>query len=266
MTPVLPGVMGIEAMAETAKLLFPERFVGAIEDVNFVAPFKFYRNQPRTVEIHADFGIENEDIVADCKLVGARTLHGQSEPEITTHFTGRVRLVSKQPEAVKEQWSSQNSKPKVDASEVYRVFFHGPAYQVIDSAWRTEEKVVALFARNLPANHEPADLPCLVSPRLIELCFQAGSLSGLALHSRLGLPHAVRQVRIFALPGTGPKTTLFSMISSNPDGSYDAKVVDEKGNAYVIVRGYQTMNLPDSIAADLLQPVQRALQIAAQAQ
>jgi acyl transferase domain-containing protein/NAD(P)-dependent dehydrogenase (short-subunit alcohol dehydrogenase family)/acyl carrier protein len=265
MTPVLPGVMGIEAMAETARLLFPERFVGAVEDVNFVAPFKFYRNQPRTVEIHADFRVEKEDIVADCRLLGARTLRGQSEPEITTHFTGRVRLVSKQPEAVKEQWPMQNNVRKVDSSQVYRVFFHGPAYRVIDSAWRTGEKVISLFARNLPANHVPSDLPSLVSPRLIELCFQTGSLSGLALESRLGLPHAVREVRIIALPGNGTDTALYSMISPNTDGSYDAKVVDGEGNAYMIVRGYRTMNLPDLVAADLLEPVQNALRVVAQA-
>ena len=196
--------------------------------------------------------------------MGARILHGQSEPEITTHFTGRVRLVSKQPEAVKEPWQTQNNVRKVDASKVYRVFFHGPAYRVIDSAWRTGEKVIALFARNLPANHVPSDLPSLVSPRLVELSFQTGSLSGLALESRLGLPHAVREVRIIALPGNGTDTALFSMISSNPDGSYDAKVMDEEGNAYVIVRGYQTMNLPDLVAADLLEPVQDALQVVIQ--
>ena len=261
-TPVLPGVMGIEAMAETARLLFPERFVGAIEDVNFVTPFKFYRNQPRTVEICADFRVEKDDIVADCRLLGARTLHGQSEQEITTHFTGRVRLVSKQPKIVKERWTTPNSVPKVDASQVYRVFFHGPAYQVIDSAWRTGEEIFALFARNLPAHHVPPELPSLVSPRLIEFCFQTGSLSGLALQSRLGLPHTVREVRTFALPGKD--SVLFSITSSNPDGSYDSRVVDEEGNAFVIVRGYQTMNLPDAVPADLLKPVQQALQAAVQ--
>ena len=54
-TPVLPGVMGIEALAEAAKLLYPERHIGAIEDVNFHSPFKFYRSQPRTVTLRADF-------------------------------------------------------------------------------------------------------------------------------------------------------------------------------------------------------------------
>ena len=52
-TPVLPGVMGIEAFAEAALCLLPGWHVAAIEDVNFLAPFKFYRNEPRTVTVEA---------------------------------------------------------------------------------------------------------------------------------------------------------------------------------------------------------------------
>ena len=44
-TPVLPGVMGIEAFAEAALCLLPGWHVAAIEDVNFLAPFKFYRKR-----------------------------------------------------------------------------------------------------------------------------------------------------------------------------------------------------------------------------
>ena len=49
-TPVLPGVMGIEAFAEAALVMLPGCRVEAVEDVSFLAPFKFYRNQPRTVD------------------------------------------------------------------------------------------------------------------------------------------------------------------------------------------------------------------------
>ena len=93
-TPVLPGVMGIEGLAETARVLFPEMHLGKIEDVCFHSPFKFYRGQPRTLLLQADFDLDGDDIMAHCRLVGSRTLHGQTEPEITTHFTARVRLVS----------------------------------------------------------------------------------------------------------------------------------------------------------------------------
>ncbi|MCB0296859.1 MAG: polyketide synthase dehydratase domain-containing protein, partial [Calditrichaeota bacterium] len=91
-TPVLPGVMGIEALSEAARLLFPDRHLAAVEEVNFLAPFKFYRNEPRTVTVQANFSLDGEDIVADCRLLGTRQLHGQAAPQVSTHFTARVRL------------------------------------------------------------------------------------------------------------------------------------------------------------------------------
>ena len=50
-TPVLPGVMGIEAFAEAATALLPGWHVAAVEDVDLLAPLKFYRDEPRTLEV-----------------------------------------------------------------------------------------------------------------------------------------------------------------------------------------------------------------------
>ena len=52
-TPVLPGVMGIEAFAEAALCVHPGWHIEAIEEVNFLAPFKFYKDEPRAVIIQA---------------------------------------------------------------------------------------------------------------------------------------------------------------------------------------------------------------------
>jgi hypothetical protein len=261
-TAVLPGVMGIEAMAETAKLLFPDRSVGAIEGVSFLTPFKFYRNQPRAVTIQAFFETEKDDIIANCTLLGSRALHGKSEPEITAHFSGRVRLVG-QPyrDTSKCKAPSPKDGQKIEASHVYRLYFHGPAYQVIDSAWRIEGQVVGAFAKNLPANHEPPELPLAVSPRFVELCFQTASLSGLAFQSRLGLPYAFQELKIVALPEDGAGHAFFSIITANQDETYDAKLVDDKGKLYLILQGYRTMDLPDPVPADLLGPLQQAFQV-----
>jgi acyl transferase domain-containing protein/acyl carrier protein/NAD(P)-dependent dehydrogenase (short-subunit alcohol dehydrogenase family) len=261
-TPVLPGVMGIEAMAETAKLFFPDRRVGSIEGVSFLTPFKFYRNQPRTITIHADFSTDKDDIIADCRLLGSRTLHGQSEPEVTMHFAGRVRLVANPPPSVNESEAPQlDNDAKIEAPHVYRLYFHGPAYQVIDSAWRKGDRLVGLFAKNLPANHDPSELPLAAYPRFVELCFQTASLSGLALQSRLGLPYAFRDLKIISSPDDALNTAFFSVVVPNPDGTYDAKVVDDKGKLYLILQGYQTMDLPDPIPPDLLRPLQQAFHI-----
>ena len=72
-TPVLPGVMGMEGFAEAAHALLPGWEVVALEDVELLAPFKFYRDEPRTLELRAlvrDGG--DGTLVADCQLIGRR--------------------------------------------------------------------------------------------------------------------------------------------------------------------------------------------------
>jgi len=133
-TPVLPGVMGIEAFAEAALCLLPGWHVEAVEDVNFLAPFKFYRSEPRTLSIEALVHAQRDGMLADCRLVGRRPLPAQTEPQTTTHFTARVRL-AKQP--VPTLTAPKLGTPighLVEAADIYRLYFHGPAYQVIERA------------------------------------------------------------------------------------------------------------------------------------
>ena len=257
-TPVLPGVMGIEGLAETARVLFPEMHLGKIGDVCFHSPFKFYRGQPRTLLFQADFDLDGDDIMAHCRLVGSRTLHGQTEPEITTHFTARVRLVSQPADPAKAAKVVPCDAKKVEARDIYRLYFHGPAYQVVESSWRSGEDVIGLFAANLPANHEPAERCAVVSPRLIELCFQTAGLWELASERRMGLPYKIDEV-IIHLPDDGAKKELYAVVRPGKEGAFDARVVDERGAVHLSLRGYRTMQLPDPIDPALLVPLQTAL-------
>src|SRR5581483_150128 len=134
-TPVLPGVMGIEAFSEAALAILPGWKIAAIEDVDFQAPFKFYRHEPRTVTVHVTYAAEGDFVVAKCRLTGIRTLPNQTEPQISTHFTARVRLTKQAPEAKTGPAPGAETAAAVTAAGVYRIYFHGPAYQVIDRAW-----------------------------------------------------------------------------------------------------------------------------------
>jgi acyl transferase domain-containing protein/acyl carrier protein/NAD(P)-dependent dehydrogenase (short-subunit alcohol dehydrogenase family) len=258
-TPVLPGVMGIEALAEAARLVFPERHIGAIEDVTFLSPFKFYRSQPRTVILRADFTSEGTDVIAHCKLIGSRMLHGQTEPEITNHFTARVRLTTSpsRPEK-REAVGKLPDGNKVRAADIYRLYFHGPAYQVVESSWRAGNEVVGRYASNLPANHDPGNLPTLVLPRMIELCFQTAGMWELATKARMGLPYRVDHLSIL-MPSGNDRAKVHSVVIPNADGGFDARVVDEKGNVWLKLRGYRTMALPDPVDESLLEPLRSAM-------
>ena len=63
--------------------------------------------------------------------------------------------------------------------------------------------MIGELASDLPVNHQPSDLPTLMSPRLIELCFQTAGLWEMGAHSRMGLPQQVDQVSLVARSAIG---------------------------------------------------------------
>jgi NAD(P)-dependent dehydrogenase (short-subunit alcohol dehydrogenase family) len=258
-TPVLPGVMGIEGLAEAARLLFPERVIALIEDVRFLVPFKFYRGQPRTLQLRASFHTEDSNIVAECRLLGSRLLHGQDKPEVTTHFMARIRLSEELPGVEGKSLAPlPQSSRRVESGDIYRLYFHGPAYRVVESSWRQGQELVGSFASDLPANHFPEGLPLLVRPRLIELCFQTAGLWELATKSKMGLPYGIDRLRVVC-PAAGDSSKLYSLVVPNPDGTFDARVVDDGGKLHVEMSGYRTMELQDPVDPKLLEPLRLAL-------
>src|SRR5207302_1783702 len=257
-TSVLPGVMGIEAFAEAALCLLPGWHVEAIEDVNFLAPFKFYRNEPRTVTIQAVIHPQGEAVLADCQLIGRRTLPNHSEPQLTTHFTGRVRLTKQTLTPLRAVAVATPAGCVVEALPIYRAYFHGPAYQVVQRGWWDGIRVIGEMAKNLPNNHYPAELPTLVTPRLIELCFQTAGLWEMGVKGRMGLPWHIDQVRIWRAPDQ-VSGTLFAVVAPHPEGSFDAEVLDKAGNRYVQLQGYRTVALPNAVDVDALRALQAAM-------
>jgi acyl carrier protein/NAD(P)-dependent dehydrogenase (short-subunit alcohol dehydrogenase family) len=259
-TPVLPGVMGIEAFAESALRLLPGWHVASIENVNFLAPFKFYRNQARAVAVETTIRPQGDMLLGDCRLTGSRSLPSQPEPQLTTHFTASVRLSRQAPGAVTTRAPGASGRPIIEAPEIYRLYFHGPAYQVLERAWWDGHRIVGLMASCLPANHLPPELPTVMAPRLIELCFQTAGLWEMGTEGRMGLPqHLDRVSRLLPEPeSTG--TRLYAVVT--PDlshGSFDAEVVDARGNLYLYLGGYRTVALPGVVDVARLKALQAAM-------
>ena len=255
-TPVLPGVMGIEAFAEAALSMLPGWHVESLEEVNFLAPFKFYRNEPRALTVQTIWHPDGSAVVADCRLIGRRLLHNQAEPQVTTHFTGRVRLVRQPLVAIPGPALVAPSGSVFEAADIYRIYFHGPAYQVLERAWWDGNRVVGLMAKGLPANHHPSEKLALVSPRLIELCLQTAGLWELKVEGRMGLPQHIRQVCLWGTPERA-EGRLYAVVTADPaQKSFEVEVLDEAGNRYVRVSGYRTEVLPDKLAAEPLKKLQ----------
>ena len=260
-TPVLPGVMGIEAFAEAALCLLPGWHVAAIENINFLAPFKFYRNEPRVVTVEATIYPQRETLLADCRLTGRRSLPNQAEAQVTTHFTAQVRLTKQMPKAVIVPAPGFQDGHIIKSADIYRLYFHGPAYQVLEQAWLDGDRIFGLMAKSLPSNHLPTEKPTLMAPRLIELCFQTAGLWEMTALGRMGLPQYVRQVSFLRTPDLAVGG-LYAAVTSTPDqGSFDADVVDGAGNRYVQLVGYRTVALPNVVDTKPLKELQAAVAV-----
>ena len=254
-TPVLPGVMGVEAFAAAARLGFPDRSVFAVEDVDFLAPFKFYRNEPRTVTIQVRYDLDGDDVIGHCRLIGARTLANQDEPQVTIHFTGKVRLATDEP-VLEGGKVPAVADTTVDAAAIYAIYFHGPAYQVTDRAWIGDETVAGAMHTDLPPNHVPEDAPLVTQPRLTELAFQTAGVWEIGTTGRMALPMHIDRVS-YATSRT-PAGRLHAVVT--PAGeAFDAKVVDESGTAFMSMRGYRTVVMPAPVNDDEAAPLRAAM-------
>jgi hypothetical protein len=258
-TPVLPGVMGIEAFAEAAACLLPEWHVEAVEEVNFLAPFKFYRGEQRALRIEVRVHPRGERLIADCRLIGHRTLPNQAEPQPTTHFTARVRLAKQPVIAAAARAFIAPTGSAVDAADIYRLYFHGPAYQVIEKAWWDGKRVVGLFAKELPPNHHPSDRSTIMQPRLIELCFQTAGVWEMGLQGRMGLPQHIGEVCLLRTANLAD-ARLYGVVTPDATrGTFDAEVMDAKGNCYLRLTGYQTVALPNAVDGERLKHLQAVI-------
>ena len=208
-TPVLPGVMGIEAFAEAALCLLPGWHVEAIEDVNFLAPFKFYRNEAARGEYR---GPDSSAGRSDAGRVPAHrpSFPAQLRPNLKLRPTSQ-RECALRKEPVPATAASAFVAPSTDgiqAADIYRIYFHGPAYQVLDEAWWDGTRAIGLFANALPPNHHPSERPTLMAPRLIELCFQTAGIWELGAESRMGLPQHVLEVSLLTRAESGCRSSV----------------------------------------------------------
>jgi len=258
-TPVLPGVMGMEAFAEVARLLAPALHVAGVQDVDFRAPLKFYRDEPRAVTISALLRPDGDDLVAECRLSAERLLPGADRPQTTVHFTGSVRLTTDPPAlddpASGEPVSGDTIPAQIRAltpEQVYRLYFHGPAYQVVDSAWKDGDGAAARFAADLPPQ---VDAPVLIGPRLVELCFQTVGLFEAGTDGHLALPLHVGAVQLNGRPEE--RAGLVATCRRDGHGGFSCAVRDGDAKGALVLRldGYRTVPLPDPPPDDVIAPI-----------
>jgi hypothetical protein len=115
---------------------------------------------------------------------------------------------------------------------------------------------MAKMPTSLPPNHQPADRPTAIEPRLVELCFQTAGLWEMIEESRFGLPLHIDSLRPIRKPDTG--TELYCLAKKTGDAGFHADVVDAAGNRYLELAGYRTVAIPGGLSSEQLELLRSA--------
>ena len=101
-----------------------------------------------------------------------------------------------------------------------------------------------------------------MAPRLIELCFQTAGIWEMGTTGRMGLPSRLRRVSLLR-PTESAKGRLHAVVMPGGGGTssrgFDASVVDEAGNVFLVLEGYRTVELPGPIEEENLAPLKAAM-------
>jgi acyl transferase domain-containing protein/NAD(P)-dependent dehydrogenase (short-subunit alcohol dehydrogenase family)/acyl carrier protein len=247
--PVLPGVMGLEIFAEAAWLLAPLHRVAALENVRFLAPMKYYRHEPRSMIVRArpllgaDGRVRVHTTLSSVQVVVGR------EPEEKLHFAGVVVLEQGDGPGARTAVDSAGPVGGIGHDDIYRVYFHGPAYRVLEMVNRLSSgKVVGTMRTPLPADTTNPDSTSMVGPRMVELCFQTAGVWEIGQTGQMGLPAVVDRVTVFDPTPNGKLVVAELQPHPSEDAlSFDARVRDDEGKVYLTVQGYRTSRIPGGL-------------------
>jgi len=260
-TPLLPGVMGTEAFGQLAAALAPGYRVAAVVDEQFHAPFKFYRMESQTLRLDATVSpLGDGDLVAHVALRSARDLGKPGlPPQEKMHFTARVVLTDAIDRPTIDFTSPAAETLPITADAIYSVYFHGPAYQVLERAGVEGDTAIGLLTADLPPNTNPADAASIMAPRLIELCFQTAGVWDIHTNGAMALPHSLESVAVYRQPDEADGRRLYARVTAVDGGeAYHGQVVDEAGAVYIELKGYRTVTLPGSVSFNELSQVVKA--------
>ena len=250
-TPWLPGVMATEALAEVAGLLVPGYSVAAVENVQMFGAFKFFRMEPRTLHLSAVITpAAGGELLARAWLRSVIVPPGGELPaQVKDHFVADVRLHPQARAAARVEFGPPAAGfLDTGAEQLYQVFFHGPAYQVLECAGLDHVEAIGLLPRQMPpdlAHASDAPYAALMAPRLIESCFQVAAFWSLKKKGAMALPLGFDSVTAYLPPEAANGHRLYAVVNTQDDGvTFDGRVVDETGHVYVDLRNYRTVARP----------------------
>ena len=253
--PLLSTVMGIETMACAVRRARPDARIESITDVRVGPPYLLPGDGPGSVEVTLSSEALSSEALSSVTLSAEGHGSGAVRCEVRSdgpepHFTADVVLAGsadgppvRPPGSRRPELAART----VSSAAIYRLYFHGPSFRVIDVAGidlagALGRTAVARLARGLPPIVEPARRS-IAAPLLIELCLQTAGLWDLAAGNAMTIPRSIERVRRFSDVDSDSATALYAVVEAGVDDGgprFDATVVDAEGRVHLAVDGYRT--------------------------
>jgi Polyketide synthase dehydratase len=239
--------------------------VTRLEDIQFLTPIKFYHNLPRKIMWKALVLREANGLVAHVTLESDLVFKNRPT-ERMLHFSGKVFLEpAAPPEEVTSEPPGWKGRYTLKADDIYRIYFHGPAFQVLEGVQCSGANIVGKLCRNLPplTGGSSSSEPVTVStPLLIELCMQTAGIWEAGTTGVLALPSSIGVLRLYRRSPNG--MPIYAEVRPGRDAKgglyFDARVIDGKGRVYLELNDYYTSPLPYGVEKSLLLPLKGLLE------
>lgn len=263
-TPLLPGVMGIEGFSIAAQHIASR--IGSsksgfrverLSNIQFMTPFKFYRDEARHITWKAQVVREEAGLVAYVTLESDLARAHQRTDHLL-HFSGQVYLVPANLPQIKTEGKAPhwNGAYTLEAKDIYKLYFHGPAFQVLEGVQRNGNMVLGKLNRLIPPLSQQ-EKSMISVPILVELCLQTAGVWDIGKAGTLSLPKSIGALRLYEnkVNGLPIYAEVQPVTSSEGEQYFDARVVDSKGQIYLEIEKYCTSPMSYNVEQELLTPV-----------
>ncbi len=233
--PVFPGVMGLETFAETV-FSMKKTLPLSLKNISFQLPVKLLKGNPVKINISAKES-DTLKMQIESDFINSR---GVKMGETRIHFKAEYDPNLKIPE--KPELPKIKSKYKTEKDVIYKTYFHGPSFQVLDGIISADDKnVLAVFKKPSVPLLKDREMNYVFHPMVIEAIFQTCGWRDLYIENKMTLPDKIGEVFLIDNekdPEILYTWAIFKGMDDYGKSLYDGFAFDKKGNISVVIKDY----------------------------
>ena len=242
--PLLPAVAGLELMARAVATLVPNTRVTGLRNARFLRPLKVQPGRQITAIVEAK--LDGSPCCVKTALTSER-INRAGRVIHQDHFTAEIETASgdtSPPETRPPLHLGPLDRHGPTRDEIYRHFFHGPAFQVLETIRLSGSK--GLVARGRGMRLALDDDHSQLAPLAIEAALQAAGFHALLQERSQALPAAIGQLTLTGAPtnieSAGELVLRVRAAGSAKDTDgilrhrFDVDVLDAQGTTLMVCR------------------------------